>query len=350
MVEIIPGIYQLPLPLPNSSLGYINTYLVQGNNGYLLIDTGWDTEEAFDSLKKQLTDIGINLEDVSQMVVTHAHPDHYGLAGKLKHLYGTKLALHCREKDFIESRYINMDGLLQQLAQWLQVNGTHRDELTELQTASLGMRKFVTPCLPDVTLYGYENITTGYFSLKVLPTPGHAPGHICLYEPTRKILFSGDHILPTITPHVGLHPQSSSNPLGDYLDSLNRLKQLDVKLVLPGHEHPFTDFKPRIEELIQHHKQRNLEILSALKANPKTAYQIATEITWMHDINGVGWDKLGPWDKRMAVLETLSHLEAMRAMGEIDKFTRDNIIYYRMPGLRKANEQAEPTGEDSKTD
>jgi len=332
MVEIMPGIYRLPLSLPSSFQSYINSYLVKGNNEHLLIDTGWNTDEAFDSLKKQLADISINLEDISQIVVTHAHPDHYGLGGKLRELYGTKLALHYREKDFIDSRYVNMDELLQQMAQWLQVNGVPPDELAELQTASLGMAKFVAPRLPDITLYGGETITTGHFSLKVLWTPGHAPGHVCLYEPTQKILFSGDHILPTITSHVGLHPQTSSNPLGDYFDSLNQLKQLDVKLVLPGHEYPFTDFKLRLEEIMQHHKQRNSEILSALNANPKTAYQIATEITWMSDTNGVSWDKLSSWDKRMAILETLSHLEAMRATGEVDKFTRDDIIYYNILG------------------
>jgi len=341
-IEVEPNIfiYQLQLPIPNSPLEYVNAYLVQGNNGHLLIDTGWNTEEAFDSLKKQLVKIGTRGKDISQIIVTHVHPDHYGLAGELKHLYGAKLALHHLEKDFIESRYINMDELLQQMAQWLHVHGAPPDELPKLQTASLPMRRFVTPILPDVTLYGGETITAGYFSFKVLWTPGHASGHICLYEPTRKILFSGDHILPNITPHVGLHPQSGSNPLGDYLDSLNALKQLNVRLVLPGHEHPFTNFKPRIDEIIQHHKKRNLEILSALKADPKTAYQIATEITWMSNTKGAGWDKLGSWDKRMAILETLSHLEAMRATGKVGKFTKDDIIYYSIPGSPKTNEPA----------
>lgn len=332
-IEFEPGIYihQLQLPIPDSQLGYVNAYLVDGDNGALLIDTGWNTEEAFESLKRQLANLHVNLKEIRQIVVTHAHPDHYGLAGRLKHLSHAQVYLHEQERELIKSRYIDMDGLLQQIENWLQVNGTPPDELTELQTASLPMRRFVTPVLPDVTLYGDETITTGYFSFKVLWTPGHAPGHICLYEPTRKILFSGDHILPTITPHIGLHPQSSNNPLGDYLNSLNELKQLDIELVLPGHEHPFYAFKPRIEEIIQHHKQRNSEILSTLNTASKTAYQISTGITWMHDVNGVGWDKLGPWDKRMAVLETLSHLEAMRASKEVDKSIKDDIIYYHIP-------------------
>jgi len=237
--------------------------------------------------------------------------------------------MHELERDLIKSRYINMDQLLQEVARSLQVNGTPPDELSKLQKASLPMRKFVAPILPDVTLYGGETITTGYFNFEVFWTPGHSPGHICLYEPTRKILFSGDHILPTITPHVGLHPQSGSNPLGDYLDSLEGLKQLDVKLVLPGHEHPFTNFRSRVEEIIQHHKQRNAQILSALNSESKTAYQIANEIPWVDDVNSVSLDKLDSWNRRMAVLETMSHLEAMRANREVDRFSRDDIIHYQ---------------------
>ena len=335
MTEVKPGIsiHRLQLSIPNSQLGYINAYIAKGdrNNGALLIDTGWSTEETFSSLTQQLANIDINPEDISQIVITHAHPDHYGLAGRLRQLSKAQVYLHEQERDLIKSRYIDMEGLLQQTAQQLQANGAPEDELAKLQTASLPMLKFVTPILPDVTLYGGETITTGYFNFKVLWAPGHSPGHICLYEPNRKILFSGDHILPTITPHVGLHPQSSSNPLGDYLHSLNTLKQLDVKLVLPGHEHPFTDLKSRIEELIQHHKQRSSEILSTLNTKPKTAYHIATEITWMSDTSGVGWVKLDAWNKRMAVSETLSHLEAMKANKEVDKFVRDDIIYYRTP-------------------
>jgi glyoxylase-like metal-dependent hydrolase (beta-lactamase superfamily II) len=193
------------------------------------------------------------------------------------------------------------------------------------------MLKFVTPTMPDTTLYGGETITCGDFNFEVMPTPGHAPGHICLYEPEKKILFSGDHILPTITPHVGLHPQSGPNPLGDYLDSLNHLKELEVKLVLPGHEQPFTEFKERIEGINLHHKLRNAEILAALDSDTKTAFELTIGITWLHDVNGVGWYKLANFDKRMAILETLAHLEAMRAKGELEKFSRDDILYYRQP-------------------
>ncbi|NQT31651.1 MAG: MBL fold metallo-hydrolase, partial [Deltaproteobacteria bacterium] len=323
---------------PITTLSHINTYLVKGDNGYLLVDTGWNTEEAFASLKKQLAEIGISGQDISRIVVTHTHPDHYGMAGKLRPLFSATLYFHHLEKDVIESRYVNMDELLKELSQWLHINGVPPDRLAELQKASLPMLKFVTPTMPDITLYGGETITIGDFSFNVLPTPGHAPGHICLYEPDKKILFSGDHVLPTITPNVGMHPQSGSNPLGDYLDSINSLKRLDVDLVLPGHEQPFTGFQERIESITLHHSLRNAEIVAALGYASKTAFQLTTEITWLHDVNGVGWYKLGTWDKRMAILETLAHLEAMRAKGELEKFTREDILYYRLPKKAKTSE------------
>ena len=328
MFEVIPGIFRLVLPLPYPALDHINSYLVRGDSECLLIDTGWNTKEAFDSLQEQLAEIGVDFEDISQIIMTHVHPDHYGLAGRLKQLSQATIALHYLEKDFIESRYINMDELLTQLAHWLCINGVPAEELSDLQSASVEMAKFVTPILPDIILRGGEIITLGSFSFQVLWTPGHSSGHISLFEPERKVLISGDHILPNITPNIGLHPQSSPNPLKDYLNSLNAIKQLGISLILPGHEHPFDNLRQRIEQLIRHHQERNSEILEVLSSAPKTAYQVATEITWGREIH-VGWNNLGSWDRRMAVMETLAHLEAMRANGKLDKFVKDDIIYYR---------------------
>ncbi len=329
MIEVTPGIFHLSLPIPNTALNHVNTYLVQGEGEYLLIDTGWGTPQALDYLKDQLAEIGVRFEDISQIVVTHIHPDHYGLAGRLKQRSQAKFALHHLEKDLIVSRYIDMDKLLHQLTQWLHINGVPANELSQLRAASVEMTKFVTPIMPDITLHGGETITIGSFNFQVLWTPGHSPGHISLYEPERKVLVSGDHILPTITPNIGLHPQSSPDPLDDYLNSLESMKQLEVSWVLPGHEHLFTDLRQRIEQLFRHHEERNSEILVALDTKPKPAYQVATEITWKGDTGGANWDKLDPWDKRIAVLETMSHLEAMRAARKLDRFVRDDIIYYR---------------------
>ena len=228
-----------------------------------------------------------------------------------------------------------MDELLQQIMQWLSMHGVPTDELLSLQRASVEKAKFVVSTPPDIIFHGNETISVGSFNFKVLWTPGHSPGHISLYEPTRKILISGDHVLPTITPNVGLHPQSSANPLGDYLNSLSMVKRLKVNLVLPGHEYSFDNLQVRIDEIIWHHQQRNSEIQQTIEAEAKTAYQVATRLTWMSDIKGVGWQGLDPWNKRLAVLETIAHLEAMRFAGEVDKFAKDSIVYYRLLNIAK---------------
>jgi len=329
MTEVKSGIHQLKLPIPNNPLENTNIYLVQGDTGYLLIDAGWNSEEALQSLKKQLTEIGIDFEDISQIIITHAHADHYGLAGQLKQLSRASISLHHIEEELIIPRYATTDELIHQIEQWFHSNGVPAHELPVSQMATAAMQRFSSPTLPDITLHGGETISAGVFNLQVLWTPGHSPGHICLYEPDHKILFSGDHILPVITPNVSLQPQSKNNPLGDFLNSLDIVKQLDVNLVLPAHEHLFTDLQTRVDEIIWHHQQRNSEILEALKDEPKTAYQISTKITWMPEFGGVRFQDLAPWDKRMAVSETLAHLEAMSIDGTVDKFTKNSIIYYQ---------------------
>ena len=329
MTEIRTGIYQLRLPIPNNPLGYTNTYLLQGDGEFLLIDTGVNTEEALQSLKNQLDEIGIEVKDISQIIVTHGHGDHYGLAGRLRQLSQAKIMLHYLDENLINSRELNIDEFLRQSEQWLHINGMPANELTIPQAAFIGMRGASTPTLPDITLRGGETISIGIFNLQVLWTPGHSPGHVCLYEPDQKIFFSGDHVLPVITPNISLQPQSNNNPLGDFINSLNMVKQLDVNLVLPAHEQIFTDLKTRTEEIIWHHNLRNSEILEGIKAEPQTAYQISHNITWMPEMGGVSFQDLAPWDKRMAVSETLAHLEAMRVDGRVNKSTSDSIIYYQ---------------------
>jgi len=334
MIEVSPGIYQLILPNPAyAALRYVNSYLVRGSNGYLLIDTGWG-DEALASLQKQLTKIGINFEDINQIVVTHAHPDHYGLAGRLKQLSGAKLALHYLEIGVIESRYMNEIDFLSRLDQWWRVNGVPATGLAEFRKDFQKItRGFISPVLPDITLHGGETIAIGVFNLQVLETPGHSAGHISLYEPNQKILFTGDHILPNINTNTGislLFSQSCANPLNDYLDSLNQLKQLEVKLVLPGHENRFVGLKRRVEKLIQYQRERTAEVAKALKTEPKTAYQISTELTWMPDVKGVGWQDLDPWSQRLAIAETVAHLESLRFNEKVDKSFRDSVACYRI--------------------
>jgi glyoxylase-like metal-dependent hydrolase (beta-lactamase superfamily II) len=328
MTEVFPGIYWIknPIGLDGSSLSHVNSYLVRGEDGYLLVDTGWNTEESFDEIQRSLKEIGARIEDISQILVTHIHPDHYGMAGRIKRISGARIYMHEIENSIIDTRYVHMDALLAQTAEWLKINGVPAEETGDIRDASLDIVDLVVPARPDVILHGGEMITTGEFNFNAIWTPGHSPGHICLYEPEKKVLLSGDHILPTITPNIGRHPQSAENPLGMYLESLQEMRKLDVSLVLPGHDEPFTGLVPRIDEIISHHEQRNLEILAAVSSQPRTAFDIAEYVTWG---TNASWRELPPIHRRMAIFETIAHLEYMITRGRAEKIDRDNVIYYR---------------------
>ena len=327
MSEIVPGIHwiRMPISLEQSTLKHINIYLIEGDKGWLLVDTGWNTDKSFSTLHNYLLKIGAGFEDIKQIVVTHIHPDHYGMAGRIKKLSGATIAMHSIEKGFIGPRYISMNELLIQTDRLLIACGVPRKMAEGLRDASLGLEQYIVPTPPDITLRDGDIIATGRFTFRVIWTPGHSSGHICLYEPERKILLSGDHILPKITPNISLNPQSIENPLGRYLQSLEEIKKLDVELTLPGHDRPFTRLTARIDEIIRHHGQRNAEILEAIGLKTITPYRIAQKITWGANS---GWDDLPPFHQRMAIFETLAHLEMMAADGRVDKLPRKGVSYY----------------------
>ena len=336
MMEIVPGIHQLklPAPVPNTTLADVNAYLIQGQNGWLLVDTGWDTRQALAALESQLGKIGVGFDSLSQIIITHFHPDHFGLAGKLKQLSNAKVALHQLEKDFIDSRYVNMDTLLAEMAGWLHLHGVPDEELPRLQKASLEVRKYVLPISPEITLQGGETIAHGPFNFEVVWTPGHSPGHVCLYESKRRILLSGDHLLPTIFPNVGLHPQSGKDPLHNYLHSLKVIEQLNVDLVLPAHEYAFTNVTQRIKELRHHHEERKAAIIKVLKEGAQTAYEVSLKIPWI--VNGVtlSFEQLLPLDKRLAVMSALAHLEPLCDEGKAQRSRRNGIQLYSATGVK----------------
>lgn len=328
-MEIVRGVHQIKLPLPaGAALSHINTYLIEGSKGNLLVDTGFDTPEAFAALRDGLRDGGFGFKDISQIIVTHIHPDHYGLAYKLKQMSGATVAFSEIEQRFLESRYANSDKLLEEVQLLFKRNGVPEDDLSELTEAALAVKQFVGLVSPDVKLKNGDKISTGSSELKVFLTPGHSPGHICLYEPKRKFLFSGDHILPDIFPHVGLHPQSGENPLGDFFNSFEPMANLEVNFIFPGHGSVFSGFKLRVGELFHHHEQRQLAIMKVIRDNPKTAYQIATEIPWMPAGEAVQFEQLSVFDKRLAVMETLAHLRLLALEGKAERITQQDIDLY----------------------
>lgn len=328
-MEVGPGIYQVKVPIPNNPLGYLNCYLIEGKDGWVMVDTGWYTPDAFSSLEAGLKDLGLSLADIATMIVTHVHPDHFGLAGKIKQISPkTELLTHRWESDLIESRYLKFSELQDKMGAMLQRHGVPPADLSALQSASMPTLQFVTMTFPDRVLYGGEIITTGIYDLEVIWTPGHSPGHICLYEPQNQFLFSGDHILPSITPNISYHVQSGDNPLGDYVNALQKLQNLPVAKVLPAHEHIFTDLRTRIEQIVSHHQRRKVEMQQAIAEEPHNAYEISSQITW--EVPGLVWEQFPALHKRSAVMETIAHLECMRWEGKIQRIIKDNSVSYRL--------------------
>ena len=319
--EVRSGLFQLKVPIPNNPLGWVLPYLVPGDDGYTLIDSGWNTPDAFDALEEELRAAGVTFDRIKRLIVTHVHPDHYGLAGRIKEACGAEVIMHQREQDFIRSRYREPEQLLERMAAWLIENGVPRDEMQDLQQSSMPARSFVVPAEPDSVLWGGETLDFGLFKFEVYWTPGHSPGHLCFYEREKRIILTGDHVLPTITPNVSLHPQQMGNPLGDYLASLRRLEPLEVDDVLPAHEYAFTDLQGRLAEIVHHHELRLDEMLGIIGDGGATAYEVAAGVVWTTGT----FDTFSHWMRRAAISETLAHLEYAVQEGRL-RLTRENGV------------------------
>jgi glyoxylase-like metal-dependent hydrolase (beta-lactamase superfamily II) len=175
------------------------------------------------------------------------------------------------------------------------------------------VRGFVNAVLPDVLLEDGERPDVPGWDLRAVWTPGHSPGHLCFYDRTRRLLLSGDHILPRITPNISYHPQQTSNPLADFLESIEKVSMLDVSECLPAHEYRFRNLAARLVQLRGHHEHRLIEIRDALRRQPGlTAWDVAMELTWSRP-----WEELPFWARRAALGEALAHLIVLETRSDV---------------------------------
>ena len=357
-MELVQRVYQIPIPLsgvkvdsvhPTSifkakkenlipaieqgivdarSPFHINAYLIEGNDGNMLVDTGWNSPDAYSTITGELKNYGFTLKDISHIVITHIHPDHCGLAGKIKQLSGAEISMDEREAKLLNSRYMDVDELIKETYSLLVANGVPENEADTLSKASLPARELVVPISQYTAVKDTDRIILDPFEFKVLSTPGHSPGHISLYEPNKKFLFTGDCILPEITPNISFHPQSGVNPLGDYLRSLEALYDLEISFAFPGHGPAFSGAKQIIEAIVRHHEDRKKAVLKAIEGNTKTAYQVTQEIPWMVDINDGSYSFLNVLNRRFAITETMAHLEYLLNEGMAGKSIENNMTVY----------------------
>jgi len=327
---VAPGVHRVPLPLPTDGLRAVNVYVIAGDGGLVLIDSGWALEVARRDLTSALAALGAGLGDIRSFLVTHVHRDHYTLAVQLRREFGGTVSLGLGERQAIavlsggtaepfapqlaELRASGADALIGNLA----------DTARALPGGAADWEE------PDKWLTPYEEIGVAGRALTVIPTPGHTRGHVVFRDAAAGVLFAGDHVLPHITPSIGFEAVPSRQPLQDFLGSLRLVRSLPDMRLLPAHGPVAPSAHTRIDELLAHHDDRLARCLAAVRDGAATAYQAAGFLRWTRRQRRLG--ELDPFNQMLAVIETRAHLELLAAQGHLVSSVHDGVVRYEVPG------------------
>jgi glyoxylase-like metal-dependent hydrolase (beta-lactamase superfamily II) len=311
--QLRPGLWSIPVPLPRSPLRYVSVYALALDGGGLgLIDAGWDSEESWDALIAGLAGLGASIEDVRGVLVTHLHFDHLGLAGRVRQESGAWIAMH--EADASVVRRLNSRSAAAaaeaEVAFLLGLGATEEEARSDAATPE-AMEPFVRMAIADRLLEHGDVADLPGWRLRALHTPGHTAGHLCFAEERTGLLFSGDHVLPRISPNISTEPAGAPDPLRSYLTSLADVRDLDPTEVLPAHEWRFDGLADRVDQLLAHHEHRLDELLSALREHPgSTPWELAAYLTWSRP-----WSQYQRRMRIFAVTETDAHLRLLVSRG-----------------------------------
>ena len=323
MTEHIAGsLFRITIPLPGNPLKELNAYLVQGTRN-LLIDNGFNQPPCRETLLGALQELDVRLAD-TDCFITHLHADHCGLTPDLITTPGQRAFASAADAEHI-------NGTTRGMAYWSPVlHGMRTHGFTDAQLDA------VAACHPAI-LYAPSRalafdivgegdvLTYGEHALRVLETPGHTPGQLCLYDAERRMLLSSDHILGDITPNIAAWPDMP-DALGSYLKSLDTIAALPVNLTLPGHRSLIHDTRGRIAALKAHHSARLDEVRDILRQGPLSAYAVASRMTW--SIRCRSWEDFPVAQQWFACGEALAHLEHLAARHELSRRTRDGLVVY----------------------
>lgn len=301
-------VWALAQPMPGGHLAHSFAYLLKDTDGGVhVIDPGTDSDENWARFVRALTELGTDgPSSVRTIIGTHLHPDHVGMAARLRDASGARLSMHRLERQALARHGVRTadpvaDG--RRLADWGVPVG-RRDELAQYVDRSpegLGLAV-------DAELADGEMLRLPGFRLEVMSTPGHTAGHLCLRDDHRNLLYTGDHVLPTVFPGLGLGGPTSSNPLADYLDSVERIRRYPDHEALPGHGYRFTGIADRAKASADHQVTRTREVAAIIAGHPRaelpSIWDIATGLTWT-----AGWEGLHGFQLLSALTQTAMHLD-----------------------------------------
>lgn len=314
-VETIrPDVHRIPLPLPNDGLRAVNVYVLEDGDDLILIDGGWAISESREALEAGLAALGHDLGDVSHILVTHIHRDHYTQAVDLRRRVGSRVYLGAGERPGLEMLdELRTDVPVTSLDTLRQAGA---EELVERLLRDMDWNEFDASVWerPDQWL-GPGVVRFSRHALRVVPTPGHTRGHVVYLDERRGLLFSGDHVLPHITPSIGFELGTSGQPLADYLDSLRLVTTFADAELLPAHGPAGGSAHARIAELLEHHDTRLDETIDALGRSTSDAFAVARDLTWTR--HEVPFAELNAFNQMLAVNETAAHLDVLVERGRL---------------------------------
>ncbi|MXV94091.1 MAG: MBL fold metallo-hydrolase [Chloroflexi bacterium] len=306
ITQVSADIVQVRMPLPYA-LNLVNCYLLRGDSGWTLLDTGLNTPAGRDQWARAMRALGIQARDIEKIVLTHMHPDHFGLAGWWQRQADQPLPVYLPEGERAMAQvfYASENENSPRFHQWMLDCGLPPATVQRIEAALASTGDLTRPHpIAEQTLRAGTMARLGGRSFRAIHAPGHSDGQLIFYDEADRLLLSGDHVLMRITPNIGSWPHTQPDPLGRYLRSLRELAALDVRLALPGHDSLIHDWRGRINELLAHHEVRLGDTLAALAAGAETVYEVAARLFKLERLSAHEW--------RFALAEALAHLQYLR--------------------------------------
>lgn len=322
---VADGVHRIPLPLPMDGLRAVNVYVLESDDGLVLVDGGWAIPESRAQFDASLKELGYGVADIRRFLVTHMHRDHYTQAIAVRNEVGSHVALGIGDKATLDLMH---DDALNEDPNAARLRAAGAESLAE------GWRSMMPGERPPMDDFGYPDewlerdaaIEVGARTLDAVSTPGHTQGHFVFADRAAGLLFAGDHVLPTITPSIGFEPAYVQQPLRDFLGSLAKVRAMPDLRLLPAHGPVTESSHARIDELVEFHDVRLADSLAAVEAGATDAWQVAQQLPWTRRHRKAS--ELNPFDAVLAAFETLAHLELLAARGQVTRTEVDGTVRF----------------------